>query len=149
MCSKSLTQKYSASRKACGKNYLFTENMILLALAECFTQGQKIALEVIQGKNLDEQSNMKKKRQKESAKGHTEDYRYRERPWVRLRLKTSVIKTELNHLYLLKKIYLLIYKAKIPNAHSRLIVILLISKCIFFQKVTSKQSLEFKLVYCN
>ncbi len=38
--------------------------LILLALAKSLTQGQKIVLEIIQGKNLDEQSNMKKKRQK-------------------------------------------------------------------------------------
>jgi hypothetical protein len=35
--------------------------VILLALAESFTQGQKIVPEVMQGKNLDEQSNTKKK----------------------------------------------------------------------------------------
>jgi hypothetical protein len=38
--------------------------LTLLALAESFTQGQKIVLEVIQGTNLGEQSNMKKRGKK-------------------------------------------------------------------------------------
>ena len=53
-------------------------------------------LEVIQGTNLGEQSNMKK-RGKNNARSQTEDYKYRECIWVRLRLKNLAIKTELKH----------------------------------------------------